>query len=854
MARRRLTLTRWTWRAFISTTLGPLLLVELVLLAAYGTMVLHNYVTSVDALDRIARAQVRDRVAAESASVRVTLAGIEREVALLAAEAGRALRNDAALPAEELARYSHTAEGAYVVADPAPGGATVFYSGAAPIDVDKAHRTGRMDPFMRDLVVADPLVAQAYLNTWDSLNRIHPPIDVADYPPRMDIPSFNFYYLADEAHNPERKVVWTDAYLDPAGAGWITSAVGPVYEGDHLEGVVGVDVTLQQLVDQVLDVDLPWGGYAVLVDSHGALLALPEAGEADFGIRELTSHEYTGAVATDTLKPADYDLFHRPSTRELGQHLASADRGLAETSLGGSRLVAWERLDGPGWWLVVVVPKDAIFASADEAWADSLRLGAIVIGAILMFYAAFLALLYWRVRGQLDLVVQPIQALRDAVRDIAAGRHQQPAVQAEIVELGELCDDVLAMGRTLGVQVEQLQSQDDELRAASEREAAARAAAEARSSFLAHVSHEIRTPMNGLVGTLQLLSVDGLDEEGVELIGTARRSADALLGLIDDLLEATRTQRGTFEIEDDPFDLESLALDVLALFRPTAEGAGIALVGEVEVESSWARGDALRIRQVLTNLVSNALKFTERGEVRLTALRDGDLVAFAVRDSGIGIPPGRLEAIFDAFTQADASTTRRFGGTGLGLTISAALVRRMGGELIVESEEGVGSTFHFTVPLPVTTAPAQGLPAAIEGADRRSLRILVAEDHEVNRAIIQRMLARLGHESVVVENGAEAVEAAAGGGFDVVLLDVHMPVMDGRAAARALRAGADTAGLPLLALTASVLEQDVRDSLAAGFDQVLAKPIVLEVLDEALARAASCTRVSTDHWSSAWRP
>lgn len=831
----RLNLTTWTWRAFIATTLVPLVIVELVLLAAYITVTLYNHGESVEVLDTVARDQVRERVGAEADAVRATLHGIEREVQLLAGEARRALDTPANLSPEAIARYQHTEDGAYVLEAPPPGGASVYYSGFAPVDVDKAHRTARMDPFMRDLVQADPLIAQAYLNTADSLNRIHPPVDVHDFAPRMDIPSFNFYYLADEDHNPSREVVWTDAYLDPAGAGWIISAIAPVYRDDELLGVVGVDVTLQRLIDQVLDVDVPWGGYAVMVDSTGALLALPAEGEADFGVQELTSHAYTDAIRADTPKPAEYDLFQRPATRALGTSIASENRGLAQVDLEGPRLVAWERLEGPGWWLVVVVPEKAIFASANEVRSTTLGLGLLLVGSVLAFYLVFLGFLYRRVRRQVDLVTGPIRALRHRVHHIVGGEHDQTPVRAEIVELDDLADEVLAMGRTLGEQLRQLQVQDEELRVASEREAVARAAAEARTSFLAHVSHEIRTPMNGLVGTLELLSMDRMDDDQQELVSTAQRSADALLGLIDDLLEATRAQRGAFEIEDEPFDLEGVVGDVLALFRPTAESRGVALIGLIDLGQEWARGDALRIRQVLSNLVSNALKFTDEGEVRLIVKRRGDEVEFAVKDTGVGIPKHRLKAIFNAFTQADASTTRRFGGTGLGLTISAALVRRMGGHLSVESERKVGSVFRFAVSLPPAMAPISEPPSLLNEVERPSLRVLVAEDNAVNRVIVQRMLGRLGHETVVVVNGAEAVEAAQGERFDVCVFDVHMPVMDGRAAARALRADPITRHLPLLALTASVLEEDVKKNLDAGFDKVLAKPITMDALDSALS-------------------
>ncbi|MEM7675695.1 MAG: ATP-binding protein [Myxococcota bacterium] len=840
----RLTLGRWTWRAFIATTLVPLLVVELVLLGAYASVGIFNHRASVATLRNTARTQITGLAEAEARSLASGLKGVEQQVAIFAQRARRSLQEPANLTTAQLAQYETRPDGSYVLQPSDPNVASVFYSGVMPVGAserDKAHRTARLDPLMRDFVDQNPMVAQVYFNSFDSLNRIYPPVDVDDYPPKLDIPTYNFYYLADEKHNPERRVVWTDAYLDPAGAGWIISAVAPVYDGDRLEGVVGFDVTLGRLIDEVLGIDLPWGGYAVLVDQKGGLLALPALAEVDFGLRELVDHSYTGPVREDTPKPDAFSLFKRDKTRQLGEQVSVSDGGLAELELNGRRLVAWQKIKGPNWWLLLIVPQSTVYASADRIRDLKFRTGGILLIAVVFFCLVFVLVLYRRVRSQVALVTDPLDQLRTAIHGIVSGDHDQPPVRALIAEIDDIAQDVVAMGKTLGTHLLQLREQDDALRESAQREAAVKAAAEARTAFLAHVSHEIRTPMNGVIGTLDVLDMHGMSREQKEGIEVARRSAGALLGLIDDLLEAVRTQNDSFELEHTPFNLSTTISDVVSLFTPKASARGVDLVADIALPAPGAMGDPTRLRQILTNLVSNALKFTHEGEVRLRVRRSGDRVCFEVIDTGIGIPQERRDAIFDAFTQADTSTTRRFGGTGLGLTISAALVRRMGGALGVDSEVGKGSTFHFDILLPTKALPSgtssslARRTASRAAAALPSLRVLVAEDNSVNQKIVMRMLERLGHRPHVVNDGLEALEAATQANYDAIILDVHMPRLDGRATARRLRADSATAERPILGLTASVMPEEVRCSLDAGMDLVIGKPVTTATLSAALA-------------------
>ena len=375
----------------------------------------------------------------------------------------------------------------------------------------------------------------------------------------------------------------------------------------------------------------------------------------------------------------------------------------------------------------------------------------------------------------------------------------------------------------------------------------AEAASVAKSQFLATISHEIRTPMNGILGTTELLLDSALSPSQRHYAKTAHSSATALLALVDDVLDLSRIEAGKLTLRHTPFDLRALVGEAVDLMAAIARDKPIMLDCLLPPGlPERVVGDPVRLRQLLVNLLNNAVKFTDRGRVDVEVSPLGLDAAgalrlrFEVRDTGIGIAPEHLESVFDAFTQADASTTRRHGGSGLGLAIAKELVDLMGGELGVDSRVGQGSTFWFELSLqPIDDTPiAEPDPDQADGAGLAA-RVLLAEDDAINQMVVEAMLGRLGCQVEVAPDGAAACDAAARGRYDLILMDCHMPVMDGFEATRRIReheAQRRAAHTPIVALTADALAGDRERCLQAGMDDYMTKPVSTATLASVVER------------------
>jgi signal transduction histidine kinase/CheY-like chemotaxis protein/HPt (histidine-containing phosphotransfer) domain-containing protein len=396
---------------------------------------------------------------------------------------------------------------------------------------------------------------------------------------------------------------------------------------------------------------------------------------------------------------------------------------------------------------------------------------------------------------------------------------------------------------------------------------AAESATRAKGEFLANVSHEIRTPLNAILGMIDLIADSGLNEQQAERVRVAKQAADILLALLNDVLDLSKIEAGRLDLEETGFDARSVLSTTAALLAAKADDKNLLLNFSVsDAVPRFLRGDANRLKQILLNLGHNAIKFTDKGEISfrvdLQDQSDGAAVLhFAVSDTGVGIPPDKLNSIFDRFSQADSSTTRRYGGSGLGLAIASQLSRAMGGDMWVESQLGKGSTFHFTVSF--------GTDDSVEGTDESTtqdlaampdlsgMKVLLAEDNIFNQAVAVEVLKKLGCDVQVAATGKEAVEAFGTHRFDIVLMDLQMPEIDGYEATRIIRSKETGTRIPIIAQTAHAFTEDKKRCMETGMDDFISKPITASELLKVLARFApsrkSEPRVSENRSSQAAR-
>ncbi len=373
----------------------------------------------------------------------------------------------------------------------------------------------------------------------------------------------------------------------------------------------------------------------------------------------------------------------------------------------------------------------------------------------------------------------------------------------------------------------------------------AEAIAETKSRFLANMSHEIRTPLNGILGMTHLLNDRISDPETKDKVRLIQLSGQTLLSIVNDILDFSKIEAGKLDLESTPIDMHHCFEGLVQLFASKAAEKGITLTSSISPTSpKWIKSDPLKIRQTLLNLIGNALKFTEKGSVHVSASatpsQNGKCnLRFSVRDTGMGISAEGINRLFIPFSQVDGGTTRKFGGTGLGLSISKGLVERMGGTIGVTSTVGHGSDFHFTLPVEVVDAPpvvteVTSVPVHSSIANEFPLRILLAEDNSVNQVVAAAFLKKLGYSVDIVENGRLAIEALEKKSYDLILMDCHMPVLDGFGASEEICRRWPNQHPTIIAVTASTLEEDRRACFKAGMEGVVPKPITVEALAQVI--------------------
>jgi signal transduction histidine kinase/CheY-like chemotaxis protein len=590
---------------------------------------------------------------------------------------------------------------------------------------------------------------------------------------------------------------------DKTGRTLISGCVSPVYVNGQYVGAWGTTLMAGSHITRMLR-DTPRDATSLVVSDSGALVAFP------------------GFNAPDALNPKSVAALEKSYglkdvvARIRAEHKAT---GVVE-SPDGRMLVAYGRLNGPDWWLLTTFPKSKAAAASWSALAQNVGAKALIvmIGAVILF---------GMVRR---LVIRPLRALADP-----QGRDK--------TELAWRADEIGQLARAL--RDERLRG--DEILAGLEERVLARTselerANAAKTDFLANMSHELRTPLNGVIALSSVLATEQTTERGRQTAELVVASGRLLEQVLTDILDISRIEAGQLPINKAPFNLDDCVGTIAALHRASAEAKGLAFEVVVdEAARGWRIGDDIRVTQILSNLLSNAVKFTTEGGVTLEVGAEDEEVTFRVADTGVGFSPEFQAKLFSRFEQADGSITRRFGGSGLGLAISSSLAELMGGRVSAASEPGRGSVFTVVLPLAPSEAPQAADPAQEAAtADLASLKVLVAEDHPTNRAVVSLILEPLGVKLTMVENGRQAVEAVEREAFDVILMDIQMPVMDGLSAAREIRQLEAALGLArtrIVALSANALPEHIVEAREAGMDEHLAKPIRPESLIALIATA-----------------
>lgn len=544
--KKRIPVAKWLWKSYVQAAIIPLLVVEASFLAVYWLGSSSIYKENVAAVGDISSTYLSDLARREALNIDARLTGIVSLTALFAAESRRALDGNQPLSVRQRARLANFPEGGLYTRDE-NGTTSSFYSAINRIGPEHFAKIGRLsalDDFMINTKRSEPLIASLYFNTADSYNLIYPYVDSREkIEPRTDVSKFNFYYEADAQHNPARTTVWTDAYIDPAGHGWLVSALAPVWRNNVLEGVVGIDIKLGTIVDRLRNLKLPWGAYAMLVGKGGHIIAMPPSAEADLKLKEMRDHEYRGIVATDTFKPDSFNIAKRLDTAPLFRAMQRQSHGTIDLNLNGPRLASFSSIGGTQWKLVIVAPQARVYADANNLNRRLHMAGYIMLAGLLFFYVIFFVFLYFRARRVSQLVAAPLQEIEQVLSRIRNGQHRQTFSGSKVAELDALGHNLITTGAQLGDAVDKIVQQQQFVSAALEQQNRINVE---QTKFIRHISHELRTPLAVIDSAAQILErkADSIEPQELQRrLGKMRTAVKRIAETLESLLSHTQRER-----------------------------------------------------------------------------------------------------------------------------------------------------------------------------------------------------------------------------------------------------------------------------------------------------------------------
>ena len=682
---------------FVKFSLIPILVVEVALIVLYFSI--NSYISSKNIQLLLKEAQSHSQVILKNEATIISdkLAEVSRMASILQFTHQNIMSNPKhfGLPFGE-PKFDVAPNGVFYKTNQV--GSSLYYSSQTKItevEKNKAIFTEAMDMSLKSVVDVNPNINAAYFNTWDNMNRLYPFIEKVyeQYASHIQMEDYNFYYLADLKHNPEKKPVWTSAYLDPAGNGWMLSCIVPIYNKDFLEGVTGLDITIDSFVKNILDRKLPYNANLFMIDKDGMIIAMPEKIESLLGLKELKEHLYTDSILKTISKPEEFNIFTNKSP------FASHFKSLVENKMSFATLriddkeylTLQQNIDETNWKLMILINKENIFSSIEYLKELSNKIGYAAIAFLLLFYVIFFYFLLKRINVFSDSITKPIIDLSNQTSQISAKNTNVEILDTNVSEIYQLSSNFVSM-------INELNERTKRLYAAK---IFAEEANKSKDDFLANMSHELKTPLNSIniISDVMMKNKSGnLDEKQIKNLEIVHKCGKDLLYLINDVLDLSKLDAKQNHLRITKINVKEFMTSIYEMFYAQTKAKNLKLIFEIDDSLDFIYSDQEKIKQIVKNLLSNALKFTSQGKIEFLIKDDKNNIKILIKDEGIGIAQNKLEYIFDRFKQLDGSTTRKYGGTGLGLTICKELITLLNAHIKVTSEENKGSTFEVTIP------------------------------------------------------------------------------------------------------------------------------------------------------------